>query len=160
MAELILARLKELLDYDPETGVFVWKVTRGSARPGDVAENRHVGGYRQVVISRKRYLSHRLAWFYINGQWPSDEIDHINRERADNRIANLREATRAQNVCRSVRRSKSGVHGVRRRDFGWQARIRVTGKDIHLGTYQTVDEAKTAYRIAAIHHFGEFARTE
>src|SRR5436190_23425691 len=94
-------KLKEVLDYDPETGLFTSRVSRGgrpaSARAGCVTTK----GYIKLSLCQKRYYAHRLAWLYVYGEWPSKQIDHINCVTDDNRIANLREATSAQNITNS-----------------------------------------------------------
>src|SRR4030095_16904952 len=115
-------RLKELLHYDPETGVFTNRVARGRLIVGVEAGCVTTGGYIKLSVCNKRYYGHRLAWLYVFGQWPNDELDHINLVTSDNRIANLREATKAQNNsnCSVRSHSKSGKKGV---DF-----VQSTGK--------------------------------
>ncbi|MCK9994454.1 MAG: hypothetical protein Dbin4_02974, partial [Alphaproteobacteria bacterium] len=98
MAELTQSRLKELLHYDPDTGVFTRRVqTSSNARVGDVAGCLHPEGYRHIQIDGKRYAAHRLAWLYMTGEWPTNQLDHLNGVRDDNRWGNLREATHGQN---------------------------------------------------------------
>ena len=108
------------------------------------------------------YLAHRLAWLYVNELWPQNELDHVNLNGLDNRLSNLREATKAENQrnTRAPRTNKSGVKGVFwRRDLKkWRAAIQVNGKSIHLGVFIEKDSAAEAYRSAAIAHFGPFAR--
>lgn len=142
-------RLKSLLTYDPDTGVF----TRNGKRAG----YSHHGGYRYVGIDGEKIIEHRLAWFYVYGVWPSADLDHINRVRNDNRIANLREATRAVN-CQNqpLRRSnKSGRTGVYYHKVSgkWAAVINVDKRQIHLGVYDTVEEAVAVRRNAEIAHY-------
>src|SRR4030095_14944144 len=122
------------------------------------------GGYIKLSVCNKRYYGHRLAWLYVFGQWPNDELDHINLVTSDNRIANLREATKAQNNsnCSVRSHSKSGKKGV---DFvqstgKWRAKISKNRRRIHLGTFNSPEEAHAAYCAAARIHFGEFARAE
>jgi hypothetical protein len=154
-------RLKQLLNYDPETGVFTWKEDRrGGAKAGCVAGS-YTRGYREVRIDSRRYLSHRLAWLYIHGSFPVDELDHINRIKSDNRIANLREATHGQQGYNQGRRSnnrsgfKGGCWHKQRRK--WLAQIMINGKRKHLGYFSTALEAALAYDKAAIRLFGPFA---
>ncbi len=82
--------LHEFLEYRPETGEFFWRVQRGQNKPGDPAGTLYNNGYVVIRINRKGYLAHRLAWFMEFGQWPENHLDHINRDRADNRLVNLR----------------------------------------------------------------------
>jgi hypothetical protein len=91
-------RLKQLLDYQPETGQFTWRVARaGLAKAGSVAGATKTQGYRQIMVDGTMYLAHRLAWLYVHGHFPVKMLDHVNRQSWDNRIANLREATHKQN---------------------------------------------------------------
>jgi hypothetical protein len=99
MCDLTQARLKQLLDYDPETGVFTWRVNRGgAAKAGTRAGCPTPFYYRVIRIGGRSRREHSLAWLYVHGHWPADELDHINRVRDDNRIANLREVTHAENM--------------------------------------------------------------
>ena len=128
MSENILTqeRLKEVLNYDPETGVFVWVVKPSkSIKIGNVAGSDHTTGYRHIAINRKIIKSHRLAWLYMTGAFPPDQIDHINRIRNDNRFVNLRAVTRSENQHNSGKRKNNtaGYKGVSyRKDEknGWQ----------------------------------------
>ena len=156
-------RLKELLHYDPETGVFTARVNRGSVQIGAKAggENR---GYIRIGVKNKKYFAHRLAWFYVHGCWPSKELDHINGKRPDNRLSNLREATRAQNnsnrpVHRRNEYGKKGAYFIKNRNK-WRALIGKDKRLIHLGYFDSAEEAQAAYIAAARTHYGEFARAE
>jgi len=153
---LTLERLKELVSYNKETGVFTNNKTRGSrSLIGDKAGCiSKATGYEIIRIDQINYLSHRVAWFYVYGQWPSDCIDHKNGIRSDNRIENIREATRkenGQNTPPSIR-NKSGYQGV------WQVKggkwISHLGgiKKRHLGTFDTPQEAHSAYLKAKAEH--------
>lgn len=136
-------RLKELLDYDPKTGVFVRKVDiRGGAKTGDRAGslNKHLG-YIQINVDGKKYFAHRLAWLYVYGCWPKDTIDHINRQRADNRIENLREATVQQ---QNFNVGAKGCH-LHKPSKKWMAQIMSNGKRKYLGYFDTETEAMAAY---------------
>ena len=150
-------RLMEVLEYDPETGLFTWRVRLSCrAMPGRVATNKGPQGYVFIAVDKKRYLAHRLAWFYMRGRWPRGTLDHINRVRDDNRIANLRLATQSQQGHNSgVRRDNtSGFRGVyynnrkQKRVRRWHARLYVEGKCIDLGYYMTREEAAAAYEAA------------
>lgn len=146
-------RLMSLVSYDPETGVFM--------RFGRRAGALHKFGYRQIMLDGRSYKEHRVAWLYVHGRWPSQQIDHINHVRDDNRIANLREASVAQNLANSIVRSdnKSGLKGVRydRRCKRYCARIFENGKFRHIGCYKTAEEANAAYFAAARERYGDFA---
>ena len=107
--------LRRLLSYDPKTGDFRWRVSRGGGvRAGDLAGTLHSGGYWQIYVNNRLYLAHRLAWLYVYGKWPDKGIDHKNGIRTDNRICNLREATASQNGANKGRltRNTSGFKGV------------------------------------------------
>lgn len=153
-------RLRGLLRYDPETGVFTSLVNRGPLAPGDVVGTPHHSGYKQIRVDGRIYLAHRLAWLYVHGEFPPGDIDHINRNKQDNRIVNLRPATRSENNFNApVRRHNvAGIKGVRRTKNGsrWEARARIAGHERSLGTYDTPEEASAAYQSFARHHHGEF----
>lgn len=146
---LTAARLRELLHYDWRTGLFTWLQDQknGQIRAGSVAGTPS-GGYILIGIEGRRYRAHRLAWFYMKGKWPSEQIDHRNTVRNDNRWRNLREATREVNT-QNLRRAKStnrlGVLGVREYRGRFNAGITVNRKRKHLGTYDTPEMAHAAY---------------
>lgn len=110
-ARVEYSRLLSVLHYDPETGAFYWKETRAQRIAGSVAGAvDKVTGYRIVTIDKTPHLAHRLAWFYIHGTWPLSQVDHINREKLDNRIDNLREVTISKNqLNREFARGASDV---------------------------------------------------
>lgn len=144
---MLAARLVELLTYDAATGVFKWRVARGRQAAGSVAGKDHPNGYRQIRIDGRLYLAHRLAWLYVHGAWPSSEIDHRNRIRHDNRIDNLRPATRSlQNVNRQAvtRDLPQGCH-THRSTRKFRARIQKDGKERHLGYFESSEDAANAY---------------
>lgn len=156
-------RLLNLVHYDPETGVFNARV----ARSPHIQVDQRLGtltkqGYLQCVILGRKYLLHRLAWFYMTGRW-TPEIDHRNRKKADNRWANLREATRSQNKANTdVAYGSGGFRGVYKRPKKdgtprYLAQITVRGTTICLGTFGTADEARVVYVRAAQTAYGEFA---
>lgn len=156
------ATLKQVLDYDPSTGAFTWLVRRRSTRPvGTLAGYVHpVQGRLFIYVMGKNYIASRLAWYWMTGEWPDGEIDHKDRNPLNNRWDNLRRATKSQNGAnRGIRPDNSvGLKGVKRCRGKYQGRIRVHGKEIHLGTYDTPDEAHAAYVNAASHYFGDYAR--
>ena len=145
--------LQELLDYDPDTGVFKWKVSRGGKVPGDIAGKHDSYGYRQISVGNKPILAHRMAWLFVFGEWPLGEIDHTNGVRDDNRITNLRVVTRAENMHNAspVRKNNtSGFKGVGwvARLGKWRAGIRLAGVKKHLGYFTSPEEAYEAYAAA------------
>ena len=147
--------VRELFHFDPETGVFTRLVTRqgAGARAGDIAGTRKPSGYLSIWICGANYAAHRLAWLYVHGTWPAGQIDHINRKRDDNRIANLRVVTHAENQQNhGVRKaSKSGYKGVTwsKRHRTWVARIWFNGKAYSLGFHKTPEAGYAAYQAAA-----------
>jgi hypothetical protein len=158
-------RLWELLNYDPDTGVFTWRAKTSNSsrvRVGSVAGCVNALGYRVIHIGGRLQYAHRLAWLYMTGEWPSGEMDHINCARGDNRILNLRLATRSQNICNTRRhaRNASGLKGVhwQPRSRRWRAQITVGGRQRHLGYFDNPIDAHEAYVAAAEKHFGQFAR--
>jgi len=148
---LTVERLRELLDYDPETGEFRWKVRGKGRRVGVSAGGRRDNGLHRIMIDGARFKAHHLAWFYVYGVWPTGILDHRNETPADNWISNLREATvtqNQQNRSRACSDSRTGLLGVSANGKGWQARIVVDGKTRCLGTYATPEEAHHAYLAA------------
>lgn len=150
-----IEQINEWVFYNKETGVFTWKKSRGKRfDAGDVAGRLSHQGYLQLTIPLcERVANHRIAWFIENGAWHKGDIDHINGIGTDNRISNLRAASRSQN--NQNRRKKSpnkstGFIGVSKRsDYdGYDARIAVNGKQKCLGTYRTAEEAHKAYLMA------------
>lgn len=154
------ARLLELLRYDPETGWFSWRISRGPRHAGEAADCVGPLGYVVIRLDGVLYYGQRLAWFYMTGEWPKDEVDHINMDKEDNRFANLREATPTENrQNKTVRRdNRSGLKGVGRKRDKWTARIKVGDTVMHLGTFLTPEGASLAYRWAAERYHREFAR--
>lgn len=140
------AELRSQLHYDPQTGVFtrIGRTPHKNCKLGRTLGSKFKNGYLMVTLAGRKYYLHRLAWLYTHGVWPK-EIDHINRDRTDNRITNLREVTRTQNNLNSKlsRRNRSGVRGVSwfARDGLWRASISRKGKIINLGHFETVELA-------------------
>lgn len=151
-ADLTAQRLRELLNYDPETEIFTWLVERGNRAPaGGTAGGFTNNGYRVIGLmgGGSRYLAHRLAWLYIHGIWPSEQVDHINGDRSDNRLCNLREASQSinsQNIRTAFRNNVcSKTLGVYPNGKRWMARIWVGGKPQYIGTFDTTEAASAAY---------------
>ncbi len=155
MKTLTAERLREVLDYFPETGVFRWKIARPGIAVGAVAGRVNGQGYRQICIDGRRYQAHRFTWLYVHDRWPMAEIDHINGIRDDNRLTNLREASRSdntQNLRRAQCNNKVGLLGVTKSLGKFQAQIKVGGKKLYLGTFETAELAYAAY-VAAKRQF-------
>jgi hypothetical protein len=170
-------QVRSLLDYDPETGAFTW-LRRDSDDIGDKIFNGRFAGKRADTMREdgytrirptvdgvtRSYQAHRLAWLYIHGTFPENEIDHINRNRSDNRIVNLRPATSAENKRNAPARktNKSGYKGVVDASAvnpskPWCAYIQIDKKNRNLGYFSTKQEASAAYKAAALSLHGEFA---
>ena len=138
--------LKEFLSYDSNTGVFIWKVSRGKASPGKIAGCLDAYGYSRIKIRGKDYKAHRLAWLYVYGVWPEAQIDHINHNESDNRIKNLRDVDSFDN-CRNRKfssRNSSGHSGVIWHKNRWCVQITNMGKQIYGGVYKSLCHAISA----------------
>lgn len=151
--ELTRARLKELLHYDRETGMFTWLVNRGSrGRAGAEVGCPTTQGYLRVMVDKKLHYLHRLAWLYETGRWPTEHIDHKNGCVSDNRFVNLRDVSRStnlQNERKARSNNRCGLLGVEtHKDGRYRARIRVGGLRIDLGGYATAIEAHEVYLAA------------
>ena len=151
--ELTAEYLRSVLAYSPETGIFTWKVSQARRiRVGDVAGSPNGRGYLAVKVRGQIYKAHRLAWLYGLGEWPKLDIDHINRNRSDNRIANLREVTHKQNLQNAGKYSHntSGHTGVYwlKQSSKWRAHIKHNYKYIHLGCFTTIEDAIAARKAA------------
>ena len=161
-AILTQARLKELVSYHPETGLFTWikSPIGGPKRLGAVAGSSLQNGYCRIKLAGSTYLQHRLAWLYMYGYLPTIDIDHINGCPGDNSISNLRLATRAQNTFNTTKRytNTSGFKGVswRERNKKWIAQIQVNSVTKYLGIFQKIEDAATAYNNAAKELHGSF----
>lgn len=154
MADNIISqhRLKELLNYNPETGVFTWVRTRGSkALAGSVAGYAEPNRYINIMLDRKLYKAHRLAWLYMYGVWPS-ELDHIDQCKHNNRISNLREVDSSKNKQNITwfSHNTSGHKGVtwHKANQKWQAQIKIHGKNVYLGTFSAIEDAVKARQSA------------
>ena len=159
---LTIAFLAPLFDYDPETGFVSWKIDFGTAKAGDRAGHVRPSGYRMIQIDGRRYQEHRIAWVLTHGDLPADgrQIDHANQVKDDNRLANLRAATRAEQQINSPTQSNN-LHGRGvgwRADRGvWRADIYVNNARVFLGHFEHREDAQAAYEDAAREYYGEFA---
>ena len=185
MAELIILReratrngrisadeVRALLHYDPVTGIFRWKVRETVKRnwntryAGKVAGAHRNGKSRhiQIVIHKRIYLAHRLAWLYVTGEWPTSQIDHKDTNQSNNKWLNLRKASQPQNMMNrgKNKNNKSGFKGVYKETHTglWVARITANRHIYILGRYSSPEMAHAAYRAAATRLHGEFARTK
>lgn len=154
-------RIRELLTYDAETGVFRARVQRRQIKPGDVVGCPTKKGYLRVWIDGESWYLHLLAWLYVFGDW-IDELDHCDGNASNNAIGNLRPCDRSQNNAnqRLSKRNQYGVKGVTyvARLSKWVAQIQIKGEVKYLGCYLTMEEAHQAYMAASREHFGNFAR--
>lgn len=143
--------LRQVLAYSPESGQFTYLADRGRMRAGDVAGTETPDGRRCIVVNGRRYFAHRLAWLYVTGSWPSQEIDHIDGDSLNNRFCNLRDvsSTINQQNKRAAPSTKKysklfGAHWCEQKQV-WKSSIRVAGRSKHLGVFATEEEASAAY---------------
>lgn len=168
MEQNIIDYAIEFLDYNKDTGVFLWKkkpkmVNRPTkCNPGMEAGSLHRSGYKTMTINKKHIQLHRLAWVLCNGRIQTEMIDHINGVRHDNRLANLRLATRSQNLHNSNPKkcSTTKIKNVQwDSDSGkWRVRVRVNGTRHHVGRFDDINEAAKAAADFMLQHHGEFAK--
>lgn len=147
--DLTAARLRELLHYNPNTGVFTWRVSRkGVQCVGAVAGDKTWNGYWRIGVEQRRYMAGVLAFLYMTGEFPAGDVDHRDGERTNNRWSNLRVVPRSvnnQNQRKAQRHNKSGYLGVSPNRKRWAASIVVNGAKTHLGTYDTPEDAHAVY---------------
>lgn len=149
-SRLTAERLRELFDYDPLTGIFTYRVATLRKAVGSVAGSPHPGGYIQFTVDGRSYLAHRLAWLYVHGVWPDPECDHEDTVRTHNWIANLRQATKSQNMQNQRRPHKgntSGFLGVcwNAAKGKWSAQIKVGKRNSTIGDFDQPEQASAAY---------------
>ena len=165
MKELTAERVRELLNYDPETGIFTWRVSRGGVVAGAIAGANNGKGYLRIVIDNRKYRAHRLAWLMTFGEWPDDQIDHMDGDKLNNRIVNLRECSNSknhQNLGGAYSNNAIGVLGVYyfKKSKKWRAQITHDKKQHHLGSFETPEQAHEAYCLAKreLHKFQPILR--
>jgi hypothetical protein len=164
-AELTQQRLKELLDYDQDTGEFRWRVQKRTSVPaGEIAGCRAHSTYWCIGIDGRTYRANQLAWLYVKGEWGRPLVDHRDGNPLNNRFSNLRLSSHSNNVANQSRKQSNtsgfkGVHRDRRRGK-WIAQIKKDGRQYRLGRFATPEDAHAAYVAKARELFGEFARTE
>lgn len=154
------AYARRVFDYDPLTGAIYWKIQTGPrAKVGErVGRVREKDGYRQVMHMGRMILEHRLAWLLHHGAWPENELDHRDGQRANNAIANLREATRTENNRNALKKARHLPKGVTEVEGGrFKASIVANRKRHALGVFDTVEEASETYQSAALYYHGEFS---
>lgn len=163
------ARLVEVLDYDPTTGIFTWKERPGNRRwntknAGCVAGSVYFNGYSVISIDKVRNYAHRLAWFFVHQVWPRAITDHIDRTRTANRIDNLRPATASENALNrpAPRQNTSGIKGVwfDRRRNKWVAEVCINNRKHYIGQFADLQAAAEARRGALARLAGEFAHPD
>ena len=158
-----IEELREFLCYEPDTGLFRWKFSGRGTEANSVAGSLHSKGYIDVTINKKRFKGHRLAWALYYNQDPGEmQIDHIDKNKSNNKIINLRLASNRENGANSgpQRNNKLGVKGICCEKGKFKARIKSNGKNYHLGCYDTIEEASDVYCAAAEELYGKFAHEE
>jgi hypothetical protein len=147
--EITQDKLKEALHYDAQTGIFRWRFSSSAAvKPWDVAGSKNSDGYTNIKVYKTFFKAHRLAWFYMTGEWPTLQIDHIDGNRSNNAWANLREATMKQNMenKKRNRNNTSGHSGVswHKTSKKWLARLGHNQNRIFLGYFESFEDAVQA----------------
>ena len=135
-------KLKSLLRYEPETGLFYWLVARQRVKAGAQAGYLNKKGYTRIKVDGKLYRAHRLAYLYMTGFWPEPEVDHKDGDKSNNRWRNLRPATSSQNKYNTPARNKLGVKGVYPSGEKFQVLLRENGKAGYFGTFDTIEQAE------------------
>lgn len=154
-------RLLSILSYSKESGNFVWLIRSGRAHPGKIAGTLRKDGYVVIIIDKKQYKAHRLAWFYVHGAWPNGRLDHEDNCQSNNRWKNIRRATHSQNMANRKlnANSTSGFKGVHLRSSGkYRAYVNKDGCRHWLGTFDTGEAAAAVAGAKALELHGAFAR--
>jgi hypothetical protein len=150
--------LKEILNYDENTGIFTWKVSRGRiCKKGNIAGTTDSWGHRQICIDGIKILAHRLAWIYVYGEKPKKQIDHIDGNKQNNSIKNLRDVDQfknQQNRTKARVDSSTGFMGVSKDGSKYKATIKVNKKRFYLGMFKTAEDAFEAYKKAKLQLHG------
>lgn len=155
------ATLKSLMEYDPLTGLWRWvRPNSGRAKKGWFRGSKSSTGYLVIQVNKKLYGAHRLAWLYVHGSLPEEHIDHINCDKEDNRIDNLRTATHAENLWnrRHTVRSSTGVKGVFKNKRGYRAEIQANKRRYFVGYFSSVEDAMVAIENASSAIHGRYGR--
>lgn len=152
----------DLLDYDPHTGIFTWRKTYSQAKAGATAGQVSTWGYIRIPIMGKKYTAHQLAWLIFFGEWPSKQIDHIDGDKKNNAIKNLRLVTPSLNQLyndKPRKGNKTGLLGVSMMGKKFKAQIKVDGVIRHLGSFTDKESAHAAYQVAKRQILAERARS-
>jgi len=155
-AEITISELHELLICDPFVGKLFWNIGKRKGKEAGTEDK----GYLKISLYGKRYFAHHIMWAMVMGGWAKDEIDHINRDRRDNRFVNLRDASRSQNAWNSklFKNNTSGYKGIYDTVYGWRVLIMAHRKTFDFGTFRNLREAVIVRAAAASELHGEFAR--
>ena len=156
MKDITVESLRGLLDYDPDTGIFCWRVSRGNrikvgAAAGTVSSN----SYAVIKINGMPFKAHRLAWLHFHGVCPEHQIDHIDENKSNNRISNLRDVPQSMNQHNAIKPRKDGTSGYRgvsweRGNKRWRAQIQANGRKQCIGYFKSAEEAHAAYLAAKL----------
>ncbi len=151
--------VRKVLDYNPETGVFLWRVTTSNkSLKGNRAGSEGSTGYRRMMLNGRSYKEHLIAWLYVTGEWPKDKIDHRDRVRDNNKWENLRQANNSQNRVNSLVRPSITLQGVHPQKDHFKAQIKEGGKTVYLGLFPTAEEAHEVFKVRHAKLHGEFSR--
>lgn len=161
--DLTVEQVRAEFHYDPATGLFVRLVARYHSPAGRIVGTLDkIHGQILISINGVLYKAHRLAWLYMTGEWPPEEIDHISRDSTDNRWSNLRLATHSQNTINrtSFERKSPYPRGVQKHGIKFRARTKINGRDVLIGVFKTPEEAEAAYKTFMSKTFGDFLPQE
>jgi hypothetical protein len=148
MSNIDCNHLRKILKYQQDTGLFFWKIAPSGRLAGQLAGSKDRQGYIRIKINNIKYAAHRLAWMYVHGNFPNNFIDHINGIKDDNRICNIRDVTRSENM-QNINKPQGnniylGVYKVGKNEK-YRSKIGINGRQIHLGYFSSVEEAKNSY---------------
>lgn len=155
------ALVKELLEYDEQSGTFIWKVNPSRrTKIGDIAGSKTASGYHQIKILGKNYLAHRIAWLYVHGEFPDGFLDHMDHNPLNNRIENLRLATNQENKRNGslYRNNSTGYRGVYESGRRFEGYLKVNGERVFIGMFDTAEEASVAVESIAMKIHADFYR--
>ena len=157
--DLTVKHLKEVLRYEPDTGFFFWKKDLSPRiRKNDRAGSfNKLTGYRRICLDYQGFSEHRLAWFYVHGKWPASQIDHKNRNKSDNRIKNLREATTQQNAWNRKIKDRKLPKNISRDKYSFIVNVKYNGKTLYIGRYKRLCVAVFARNKVLLSQRGDFA---